>query len=187
MHSRARERREDLKQVQKLIDSKIAALIERFAVHIKSDQDENITAIKTAMTALDVVIRNPAARRNVGQEEAENATYEEAMAALDSVMQDKARIQREIIALEKAIELAESTEQWDTVDVHDSTALQDMIDASIKNRDSAQTQHLLSRKANLSSQPSFLDPLLKGAGSSERQVTPGIRPYARCHAKSDRA
>ena len=75
---------EDLKQVQKLIDAKITTLIERFAVHIKSDQDENITAIKTAMTALDVVIQNPAARRNVGQEEAENATYQEAMAALDA-------------------------------------------------------------------------------------------------------
>ena len=35
---------EDLKQVQKLIDSKITTLIERFAVHIKSDQDENIPA-----------------------------------------------------------------------------------------------------------------------------------------------
>ena len=75
------------------------------------------------MAALEVVIRNPAARRNVGQEEAENATYQEAMAALDSIMQDKARIQREIVALDWVVRFRVSppepdyadgyTEDWD--------------------------------------------------------------------------
>ena len=114
--------------------------------------------VHVRLKELEEVIERPAARRNVAQEDAENALYGDAMTIVNAAYQEQAKMRQS----KKAMQAARSSQtttaaDWSQVDPNNATQLQQLTEQSMRNQANPAVKYLTEQIEAIDTQINHVD------------------------------
>ena len=125
------------------VNEEVEKLMAQMAQMAHAVQLNGMPQVHVRLKELEEVIERPAARRNVAQEDAENALYSDAMTIVNAAYHEQAKMRQS----KKAMQAARSSQtttaaDWSQVDPNNATQLQQLTEQSMKNQANPAVKYL---------------------------------------------